>query len=63
MAEDITLSDLAAALGVSTWSVWNAARKGRIPASQPLGKGTTWHVDPDFLAKSERRSENTDSTE
>jgi hypothetical protein len=63
VSDRATLKDVMAELGVSYHQAWNAARKGRLPASQPLGPGTAWYVDPQFLAKSSRPADGNESEE
>jgi hypothetical protein len=53
VSDTVSLKQFAEAAGVSTWAAWRAARDGRIPATQPLGKGSTWRVPADFLAKAD----------
>lgn len=41
MAEIKSIREVAAELGISYRACWDAVRKGRLPAVQPFGPGTT----------------------
>lgn len=60
-ARFLTLRQVAEDLGMSYRATLSAAHKGRLPAFQPFGTGTTWCVSPDyrkFLGKSRRDEDN-----
>ena len=51
-----TLKEVARDLGLSYKAAWSAAQRGRLPAVQPFGRGTSWLVASnyrDFLPKAE----------
>ena len=53
-----SVSQAAELIGCSRKALYEAIKRGKVPASQPLGPNSTWKVDVSaFLAKSERCSE------
>jgi len=41
----LTQDDLAAWLGVSTWSIWNMRKKGLLPEAVRLGRSLRWRPE------------------